>query len=99
MTARPIAAAMAMAALAFGAADAQTPPPRVMDACRADFQKLCPGVTPGHGAIRQCLKGHLDEIGPGCRSALAAARDAARARRAAQSDAPPAPAPATPPPN
>ena len=86
------AAAMALAAVAFGTANAQAPAPKVKDACQADFQRLCPGVAPGHGAIRQCLKGHLDTVSPDCRSAVAAAREAATARRAARAQSGPAPA-------
>jgi len=84
--------AMIVAALAFGAANAQPPAPKLRDACQADFQRLCPGVAPGHGAVRQCLKGHLDTVSPDCKSAVAAAREAAKARRAARAQSGPAPA-------
>jgi hypothetical protein len=80
-------------ALALGVANAQTAAPKVRVACRADFQRLCPEATPGHGAVMQCLRGHMADVGPDCKSAIMAARDAARARRGA--NAPP-PAPASP---
>jgi len=57
-------------------------------ACRADLEKLCPGVQPGGGRIGQCLREHQDQVSDSCKSALAAAR----ARR--QQMGPPADAPA-----
>ncbi len=64
--------------------------------CAADFQKLCPDATPGHGAIAQCVKGHIQELSPDCKSALMARREAMRERKAAMGSAPAAGA-ATPP--
>jgi hypothetical protein len=84
------------ACLAAGAAAAQTPPPmpKLREVCAADFQKLCPGVTPGHGAVAQCVRGHVQELSPDCKSALMARREAMRERKAAMGTAPAA---ATPP--
>ena len=82
----PIAtAAIAAAWLAAAASAAQTlPGPRPGQVCRADIQRLCPEVTPGHGAVMQCLRGRMAEVSADCRSALMAARAARRAKRAAE---------------
>jgi hypothetical protein len=87
-----------VACLAAGAAAAQTPPamPKLREVCAADFLKLCPDVTPGHGAVAQCVKGHVQELSPDCRSALMARREAMRERKAAMGSAP---APGATPPN
>jgi hypothetical protein len=73
------------ACLAAGAGAAQTPPPtpKLRQICAADFQKLCPNVTPGHGALAQCVRGHVQELSSDCKSALMARREAMRARKAA----------------
>ncbi len=95
MTLLRTAAALA-ACLAAGAAAAQTPPtPRLREVCAADFQKLCPGVTPGHGAVAQCVRGHVQELSPDCKSALMARREAMRERKAATGN-PPAATPTPP---
>lgn len=88
------ATAALAACLAAGAAAAQAPPaPRLRQVCAADFQKLCPGVVPGHGAVAQCFKGHVQELSPDCKSALMARREANRARKAAIANTPSASAP------
>lgn len=40
--------------------------------CRADFERLCPGVPPGMGRALACLVGNMDRISRGCQSALSA---------------------------
>ena len=35
--------------------------------CVADAERACPGLRPGHHAVRQCLKEHPDAISPACR--------------------------------
>ncbi|MBV9289893.1 MAG: hypothetical protein JO288_19125 [Hyphomicrobiales bacterium] len=42
----------------------------VMKYCRADAERLCPGVQPGGGRIAQCLKAHKMEVSVGCAKAL-----------------------------
>src|SRR5690348_4074305 len=37
-------------------------------ACKADVDKLCPGMQAGRGAIRDCLKQHEAELSAGCKS-------------------------------
>ncbi len=38
--------------------------------CRADAERLCPGVRPGGGAIKNCLKEHENEVSIGCAKEL-----------------------------
>jgi hypothetical protein len=38
--------------------------------CRADAQRLCPGVRPGGGALKGCLKEHENEVSIGCAKEL-----------------------------
>ena len=40
-------------------------------ACKADFEKLCAGVQPGGGRIRECMKAHRDQISDACKTAIA----------------------------
>ncbi|HTS79541.1 MAG TPA: cysteine rich repeat-containing protein [Myxococcaceae bacterium] len=35
--------------------------------CKADLEKLCPGVEPGHGRILACLEGKTDQLSPACK--------------------------------
>ena len=44
-------------------------------ACRADVEKLCKGVQPGGGRIAMCMKQHESELSPGCREAIAKAKE------------------------
>ena len=77
--------ALALALIVGGSALAETTPPaKPRLACAADLQRLCPDVTPGGGRIMQCLKGRLDQVSDGCRSAVKARRAANRARKAAE---------------
>jgi hypothetical protein len=86
---RPLASfALAAGLLAAGASAAQVPVgPRPGRICRPDVQRLRPNVTPGHGAVMQCLRGRMAEVSADCQSALMAARAAHRARKAAEAAA------------
>ena len=91
------AAVLALTVLA-GTASAQTTPlPKLRAVCAADFEKLCPDVKPGHGAVAQCFKGHTQELSPDCKAALMAHREAARAKRAAMAGDPSTTLPSAPP--
>lgn len=39
--------------------------------CSGDFPRVCPGVSPGPGALT-CLSAHVAEVSPACRASLAA---------------------------
>ena len=51
------------AAWASAASDAMT-------YCKADYERLCPGVSMGGGRIVACLKAHKMEVSVGCAKAL-----------------------------
>ena len=53
----------------------------VAGACRADVEKLCPGVQPGEHRIVACLKEHKKEVSKECKSAIMKAR---RAKKGAE---------------
>jgi Cysteine rich repeat len=36
-------------------------------ACKADLEKVCPGVEPGHGRILACLEGKTDQLSEACK--------------------------------
>jgi hypothetical protein len=38
--------------------------------CKADAERLCPGVEPGGGKIIACLKEHKEEVSIGCAKAI-----------------------------
>ncbi len=44
-------------------------------ACRADEQKFCKDVKPGHGNIAQCMKQHEAELSPACKERIAGAKE------------------------
>lgn len=57
-------------------AQANTSPAPISEAqkqaCTADFRRLCSGVFPGGGRVKQCLTEHVEELSPPCQEALAA---------------------------
>jgi hypothetical protein len=42
--------------------------------CKADAEKICPGVAPGGGKLIECLKQHPDDVSVGCAKALKAVK-------------------------
>jgi hypothetical protein len=44
-------------------------------ACRADVQRLCPGVAPGGGRLARCIQEHAAQVSPACRQAIAERRE------------------------
>jgi Cysteine rich repeat len=67
-----LASALSLAALASAAPGALAQQAAAMKYCKADFERLCPGVQPGGGRIIGCLKAHKEEISIGCGKALQA---------------------------
>jgi hypothetical protein len=43
------------------------------NACKADAEKLCPGVQPGEGRIKACFKQHKDQLSPECKNEISQA--------------------------
>ena len=39
-------------------------------ACLKDAKALCPGVTPGGGKIKDCLKTHIKDLSDDCKAVL-----------------------------
>jgi len=73
MRIRSFAASVLLAACFAGAHAADAPPAAgaaVVDACKADVEKLCPGVQPGEGRIAACLKGKHRQMSDGCKAAI-----------------------------
>ncbi|HEX3916427.1 MAG TPA: hypothetical protein VHW60_03745 [Caulobacteraceae bacterium] len=43
----------------------------VMQACSADFAKLCPDAKPGPGGgLRECVVGHFNDLSGPCKQAI-----------------------------
>jgi hypothetical protein len=38
--------------------------------CKSDVERLCPGIEPGGGRIKDCLMKHKKEMSVGCAQAL-----------------------------
>jgi hypothetical protein len=62
--------ALLVSGLASGTAMAQTMAEKL--ACKADFEKLCPGVQPGGGRPFACLAKQKDKLSPDCAKVIAA---------------------------
>jgi hypothetical protein len=62
---RTIARVTVVALLGLGSARAED------DACRADVDRLCPGIAPGGGRIAACLKANQAQVSPACKTELA----------------------------
>ena len=67
-----IVSGLALVALMSAAPNALAQQAAAMKYCKADYERLCPGVQPGGGRILGCLKAHKEEISIGCGKALQA---------------------------
>lgn len=58
-------------------ANAQQPPApskmQIAEACAADIDRLCPGVPPGEGRIKACMKANVSQLSASCFDTLMAA--------------------------
>lgn len=56
--------------LTASAAFAQQAPPvsqrQIAMACAGDIDRLCPGVPPGQGRIKACMKQHISQLSAQC---------------------------------
>jgi hypothetical protein len=59
--------------------DAASPGATLAEACGQDIQTLCPGMQPGDGRIKACLKEKHAKLSDGCKSAIKAQRSARKA--------------------
>jgi D-serine deaminase-like pyridoxal phosphate-dependent protein len=76
-------AALTAMLLAATAASAQTDPKmEVAMACKGDVARLCPGVQPGGGKIKECLMAQRAQVSFGCKKALYQAKKAKDAQGA-----------------
>jgi hypothetical protein len=41
---------------------------RAEDACKADVERLCAGISPGGGRLAACLKANEAQLSPGCKA-------------------------------
>lgn len=50
----------------------------IMQACSADIQSLCPGMTPGDGKLGPCIRQNRAKLSTPCQTALQSLRGAGR---------------------
>jgi hypothetical protein len=56
-----------------------TPAPAgAMQVCRADFEKLCPGMHPGDGKLGACIRPQMASLSAPCSAALRTMREQRR---------------------
>jgi hypothetical protein len=67
-----VASALSLAAFVSAVPSAFAQQAAAMKYCKADFERLCPGVQPGGGRIIGCLKAHKEEVSIGCGKAIQA---------------------------
>ena len=46
---------------------------QIAEACGNDIDRLCPGVPPGEGRIKACMKAHVSQLSAPCFDTLMAA--------------------------
>ncbi len=77
-----LAAAASMLALGSGGAQA-----KMSQTCAADAQRLCPTAGADKHQTKQCMKAHMNDVSPDCRSAMEAAKAQRAQRKAAKAAA------------
>lgn len=68
-----LASLLASSAMAADAAATTTGKPD-LSACKADAEKLCPGIEPGGGRLKACFKEHRKDLSSECKKEMGAAR-------------------------
>ncbi|MGI8841862.1 MAG: hypothetical protein ACR2F8_13945 [Caulobacteraceae bacterium] len=76
--------ATAASLLALGAGGVQA---KMSPACQADAQRLCASAGTDRRQARQCMKSHMNDVSPDCRSAMEAAKAKRQQRKAAKASA------------
>ena len=79
-----LSAGLALVLMASVTTGANAAAPKVRDICLADFQKLCPSAKLARGSVMRCVKTRLDDVSPGCRTAVTAAKEKSAARKVAK---------------
>lgn len=46
---------------------------QLRSACKADINRLCPGISPGGGRIVECIRGKKDQLSQPCVAAISKA--------------------------
>ena len=66
-----VASLLSLALISPGSTQAAKTP---LARCKADAERICPGIAPGGGKIIACLKQHKDDVSIGCAKALKAVK-------------------------
>jgi hypothetical protein len=57
-------------ALLLSRVSAQDTRSEARQACKADYSRLCSGISPGGGRIRKCLDDNFDALSAACKQAV-----------------------------
>ncbi|HRD84427.1 MAG TPA: cysteine rich repeat-containing protein [Rubrivivax sp.] len=63
-------AALSLSCTAAFAADATKERGQLAEACAADLKTLCPGVKPGEGRLKSCMRDNREKLSEACREAM-----------------------------
>jgi Cysteine rich repeat len=59
-------------ALLLSRVSAQDTRSEARQACKADYSRLCSGISPGGGRVRKCLNDNFDALSEPCKQAVSA---------------------------
>jgi hypothetical protein len=57
-------------ALLLSRVSAQDARSEARQACKADYSRLCSGISPGGGRVRKCLDDNFDALSTACKQAM-----------------------------